>query len=257
MWRESLILSWWHFVECCIFQELKNNASPCSNPFLSLNLSFKLLQQQQSVDMRASLCLWKRSTRLPVSLFDCLLVNQYGIALSLVSLSVCSSVFVCMPVSLLVVFLFVCRSVCQSLTLSLCSSFWLSLDLCLSVCPSGCLFFCLSVCVTFCLFACVSVFLLVYLPLCSFNYLFYEPLFLSVFLPECPSVFLSDSLFVFLFVYLSLCLSFCLSVRLCSYLLLSLSLCVCLPVCLSVCLYFCLSLTVYQFFPYVCWAVCL
>ena len=88
----------------------------------------------------------------------------------------------------------------------------------------------------------MSVFLLVRLPLCSFNYLLYEPLFLSVFLPECPSVSLSDSLFVFLFVYLSLCLSFCLSVRLCSYLLVSLSLFVCLPVCLSVCLYFCLSL---------------
>lgn len=145
-----------------------------------------------------------------------------------------------MPVSLLFVFLFVCRSVCQSLYLSLCSSFWLSLDLCLSVCPFGCLFFCLSVCVTFCLFACVSVFLLVCLPLCSFNYLFYEPLFLSVFLPECPSVSLSDSLFVFLFVYLSLCLSFCLSVRLCSYLLGSLSLC--LSAGLSFCLFIFLSL---------------
>lgn len=160
-----------------------------------------------------------------------------------------------MPVSLLFVFLFVCRSVCQSLYLSLCSSFWLSLDLCLSVCPSGCLFFCLSVCVTFCLFACVSVFLLVCLPLCSFNYLFYEPLFLSVFLPKCPSVSLSDSLFVFLFVYLSL------SVFLpeCSSVFLSFGLSLFLFVCRSVFLsvyIFVSPLTVYQVFPYICWAVC-
>ena len=242
MWRESLILSWWHFVECCIFQELKNNASPGSNPFLSLNLSFKLLQQQQSVDMRASLCLWKRSTRLPVSLFDCLLVNQYGIALSLVSLSVCSSVS-----------LSVCLSVC---CLSFCSSVGLSVNHYTSL--SVRLFDCLLI------FGFLSVHLAVY---------FSASLFVSLFayLPVCPSFSLSVCLSVRLiicFMSLFFCLSFCLSVRLSPYLIVSLSFClstslsvclfawvfvcvlicwslslfVCLPVCLSVCLYFCLSL---------------
>lgn len=209
MWRESLILSWWHFVECCIFQELKNNASPGSNPFLSLNLSFKLLQQQQSVDMRASLCLWKRSTRLPVSLFDCLLVNQYGIALSLVSLSVCSSVS-----------LSVCLSVC---CLSFCSSVGLSVNHYTSL--SVRLFDCLLI------FVFLSVHLAVY---------FSASLSVSLFayLPVCPSFSLSVCLSVRLiicFMSLFFCLSFCLSVRLSPYLIVSLSFC--LSTSLSVCLF--------------------
>ena len=209
MWRESLILSWWHFVECCIFQELKNNASPGSNPFLSLNLSFKLLQQQQSVDMRASLYLWKRSTRLPVSLFDCLLVNQYGIALSLVSLSVCSSVS-----------LSVCLSVC---CLSFCSSVGLSVNHYTSL--SVRLFDCLLI------FVFLSVHLAVY---------FSASLSVSLFayLPVCPSFSLSVCLSVRLiicFMSLFFCLSFCLSVRLSPYLIVSLSFC--LSTSLSVCLF--------------------